>query len=78
MAVNSVRLGLAGGASAVPENIEDSTRWRGASADKQQRHMELQRAAFHAAGAALKWMCIITQYCCMVSETLAAAPATER
>ena len=52
MAVNSVRLGLAGGASAVPENIEDSTRWRGASADKPHSHIELQSAAFHAAGAA--------------------------
>ncbi|EOZ7350699.1 hypothetical protein ACQVFX_003166 [Escherichia coli] len=52
MAVNSVRLGLAGGASAVPENIESSTRWRGASADNQQSHMQLHSAAFHAAGAA--------------------------
>ena len=49
VAVNSVRLGLAGGASAVPKNIEDSTRWRGASADKSHSHIELQSAAFHAA-----------------------------
>ncbi|OTC10396.1 hypothetical protein C9Z70_25905 (plasmid) [Escherichia coli] len=42
---------MAGGASAVPENIEDSTRWRGASADKPHSHIELQSAAFHAAGA---------------------------
>ncbi|EIR0993667.1 hypothetical protein LWJ16_004298 [Escherichia coli] len=48
----SCGFGLAGGASAVPENIEDSTRWRGASADKPHSHIELQSAAFHAAGAA--------------------------
>ncbi|EIR0993657.1 hypothetical protein AB2I91_26460 (plasmid) [Escherichia coli] len=49
MAVSSVQLGLAGGASAVPENIGFSTRWRGASADKPHSHIELQSAAFHAA-----------------------------
>ncbi|EEW8776254.1 hypothetical protein FHO94_26320 [Escherichia coli] len=44
--------GLAGGASAVLENIEDSTRWRGASADNQRSHILQQSAALHAADAA--------------------------
>ncbi|EFX4911464.1 hypothetical protein F3K31_26080 (plasmid) [Escherichia coli] len=48
----SCGFGLAGGASAVPENIEDSTRWRGASADNPQSHIKVQSAALHAACAA--------------------------